>query len=64
MLASTPVPNMKDTDFINAQASFQNGDWENGLSLLDALVERYPEIPELRELPTKKKLWRNTVFAQ
>jgi tetratricopeptide (TPR) repeat protein len=49
MLASTPVPNIKDTEFKNAQASFQKGDWENGLSLLDVLVERYPEIPELRE---------------
>lgn len=49
MLASTPVPNIKDAEFKNAQASFQNGDWENGLNLMDVLVERYPEIPELRD---------------
>ena len=49
MLSSTAISNINDTEFKNAQASFQNGDWENGLSLLNSLVERYPEMPELRE---------------
>ncbi|MFC1997431.1 LysM peptidoglycan-binding domain-containing protein [Chloroflexota bacterium] len=48
-MSGTDVPFVNDPDFQEALASFQNEEWDNGLSKLDSLIEQYPEITQLRE---------------
>ena len=50
MTSGTATPYINNPEFQDALASFQNGDWDLGLSKLNTLVEQYPEITELRDL--------------
>jgi tetratricopeptide (TPR) repeat protein len=48
-MSDTAIPYVNDPDFQDALASFQNGEWDLGLSKLDSLVTQYPEITQLSE---------------
>ena len=48
-MSDTAIPYVNDPDFQDALASFQNGEWDHGLSKLDSLVSQYPEITQLSE---------------
>jgi tetratricopeptide (TPR) repeat protein len=47
MFSGTTIPIMNDPIFDDAMTSFQNGDWDQGFDLLDALVEQYPAMTQL-----------------